>query len=36
VLQLPKVGGVAVRIAKRPESMLPIDAAAVRINRTRA
>jgi len=36
VLQLPKVGGVAVRIAKRPESMLPIDAAAVLINRTRA
>ena len=36
VLQLPKVGGVAVRIAKRPESMLPIDAAAVRINKTRA
>jgi len=35
VLQLPKVGGVAVRIAKRPESMLPIDAAAVRISRTR-
>jgi dihydroneopterin aldolase len=35
VLQLPKVGGVAVRIAKRPESMLPIDAAAVLINRTR-
>ena len=36
VLQLPKVAGVAVRIAKRPESMLPIAAAAVRINRTRA
>jgi len=36
VLQLPKVGGVAVRIAKRPQSMLPLDAAAVRINRTRA
>jgi dihydroneopterin aldolase len=36
VLQLPKVAAVAVRIAKRPESMLPIDAAAVRINRTRA
>jgi dihydroneopterin aldolase len=36
VLQLPNVGAVAVRIAKRPESMLPLDAAAVRINRTRA
>ena len=36
VLQLPKVDAVGVRIAKRPESMLPIDAAAVRINRTRA
>jgi dihydroneopterin aldolase len=36
IMQLPKVGGVAVRIAKRPASMLPLDAAAVRINRTRA
>ena len=36
VLQLPNVVAVAVRIAKRPESMLPLDAAAVRINRTRA
>jgi hypothetical protein len=36
VLQLPRVSGVSVRIAKRPESMQPIDAAAVRINRTRA
>jgi 7,8-dihydroneopterin aldolase/epimerase/oxygenase len=36
VLQLERVGGVTVRIAKKPESMLPIDAAAVRINRTRA
>jgi dihydroneopterin aldolase len=36
VLQLPKVAAVAVRIAKRPESMLPLEAAAVRINRTRA
>jgi dihydroneopterin aldolase len=36
VLQLPKVAGVSVRIAKRPESMQPIGAAAVRINRTRA
>src|ERR1700686_852127 len=36
VLQLPRVAGVSVRIAKRPESMQPIEAAAVRINRTRA
>jgi 7,8-dihydroneopterin aldolase/epimerase/oxygenase len=36
VLQLEKVGGVSVRISKRPESMQPIAAAAVRINRTRA
>jgi 7,8-dihydroneopterin aldolase/epimerase/oxygenase len=36
VLQLERVGGVTVRIAKKPESMLPIDAAAVRIKRTRA
>ena len=36
VLQLPRVGGVSVRISKRPESMQPIVAAAVRINRTRA
>jgi 7,8-dihydroneopterin aldolase/epimerase/oxygenase len=36
VLHLPRVAGVTVRIAKRPESMQPIDAAAVRINRTRA
>jgi dihydroneopterin aldolase len=36
VLQLDNVGGVSVRIAKRPESMQPIAAAAVRINRTRA
>jgi len=36
VLQLPRVGAVSVRIAKRPESLQPIDAAAVRINRTRA
>jgi dihydroneopterin aldolase len=36
VLKIPRVGAVTVRIAKRPESMLPIDAAAVRINRTRA
>src|SRR4030081_136901 len=36
VLEIPRVGGVTVRIAKRPDSMQPIDAAAVRINRTRA
>jgi dihydroneopterin aldolase len=36
VLQLPGVAGVTVRIAKRPESMQPIDSAAVRIKRTRA
>ena len=36
VLELPRVAAVSVRIAKRPESMLPIDAAAVHINRTRA
>lgn len=36
VLQLPRVEAVTVRIAKRPASMQPIDAAAVRINRTRA
>ena len=36
VLQLPRVGGVSVRISKRPASMRPIAAAAVRINRTRA
>jgi dihydroneopterin aldolase len=36
VLQLPRVASVSVQVEKRPESMLPIDAAAVRINRTRA
>jgi dihydroneopterin aldolase len=36
VLQLPRVAGVSVRIAKRPESMQPIASASVRINRTRA
>jgi len=36
VLQLQRVGGVTVRISKLPESMQPIAAAAVRINRTRA
>jgi dihydroneopterin aldolase len=35
VLELPRVAEVSIRIAKRPESMLPIDAAAVRITRTR-
>jgi dihydroneopterin aldolase len=35
VLHLGKVAGVSVRIAKKPESMQPIAAAAVRINRTR-
>ena len=36
VLQLERVAGVSVRISKVPESMKPIAAAAVRINRTRA
>jgi dihydroneopterin aldolase len=36
VLELPRVAEVTVRIAKRPESMQPIEAAAVRITRTRA
>ena len=36
VLELPRVAEVSVRIAKRPQSMQPIDAAAVRITRTRA
>lgn len=36
VLQLAAVKSVSVRIAKRPESMRPIDAAAVHIKRTRA
>jgi dihydroneopterin aldolase len=35
VLELDKVAAVSVRIAKRPESMRPIDAASVRITRTR-
>ena len=35
VLQLQRVAGVSVRISKRPESMQPIVAVAVRINRTR-
>src|SRR5579864_8777912 len=36
VLQMPLVQAVSVRIAKRPASMHPIVAAAVRINRTHA
>ena len=36
VMQVPRVAAVSVRIAKRPASMQPIDAAAVRIERTRA
>ena len=36
VLRLPHVQGVSVRVAKRPASMQPIDAAAVHIKRTRA
>jgi dihydroneopterin aldolase len=36
ILGLPRVHAVTVRIAKRPASMQPIDAAAVRIYRTRA
>ena len=36
VLLLPKVTAVTVRVAKRPASMAPIDAAAVHIKRTRA
>jgi dihydroneopterin aldolase/2-amino-4-hydroxy-6-hydroxymethyldihydropteridine diphosphokinase len=35
VLTLPNVRSVNVRVAKRPASMAPIDAAAVRISRTR-
>jgi dihydroneopterin aldolase len=36
VLDLKKVVAVSVRITKRPESMRPIDAASVKIRRTRA
>lgn len=36
VLRIPGVSAVSVRIAKRPASMEPIEAAAVHINRTRA
>jgi dihydroneopterin aldolase len=35
VLELEGVAGVSVRVAKRPQSMRPIDAAAVVIKRTR-
>jgi 7,8-dihydroneopterin aldolase/epimerase/oxygenase len=36
VLGLPRVEAVSVKIAKRPASMQPIEAAAVHIHRTRA
>jgi dihydroneopterin aldolase len=36
VLAIPKVMAVTVRVAKRPSSMSPIEAAAVHISRTRA
>jgi 7,8-dihydroneopterin aldolase/epimerase/oxygenase len=36
ILELPRVEAVRVRVAKRPASMQPIEAAAVRIYRTRA
>jgi dihydroneopterin aldolase len=36
VLALDRVAGVSVRVAKRPQSMRPMDAAAVVIKRTRA
>lgn len=36
VLELPRVAEVSVLIAKRPDSMQPIDAAAVRLTRKRA
>lgn len=36
ILRLPRVHSVSVRIAKRPASMQPLEAAAVRIYRTRA
>lgn len=35
VLELDRVATVSVRVAKRPQSMRPIDAAAVKIKRTR-
>ena len=36
VLTLPMVAAVSVKVAKRPVSMQPIEAAAVHISRTRA
>jgi dihydroneopterin aldolase len=36
VLHMPQVMAISVRVAKRPASMQPIEAAAVHINRTRA
>jgi dihydroneopterin aldolase len=36
VLELERVAAVSVRVAKRPQSMRPIDAAAVKITRSRA
>jgi dihydroneopterin aldolase len=36
VLELPRVKVVRVRVSKRPASMVPIEAAAVHISRTRA
>jgi dihydroneopterin aldolase len=36
VLDLKRVAAVSVQVAKRPESMRPIDAASVKITRTRA
>ena len=36
VLKVDKVVGVSVRVAKRPQSMRPIEAAAVKIKRMRA
>jgi 7,8-dihydroneopterin aldolase/epimerase/oxygenase len=35
-LELPEIVAVSVRVAKRPRSMEPLDAAAVEIKRTRA
>ena len=36
IVAMPRVEAVSVRVAKSPASMQPIEAAAVRINRTRA
>jgi dihydroneopterin aldolase len=35
-LDIPGISAVSVRVAKRPQSMEPLDAAAVEIRRTRA